>query len=195
MNVHDTEELPQDVAEVGSAYRAAKFDDEPPAQVDEFLQCAARRQAERSFGAYLPPLAAAATILLSVAVVLHLTIPVGDPNEAAFEAGDDLAPASAESGPAPTADVAPPAGETAPAVRELPLRSRAVAPAAVSPTEADAAATCTTEQHADPGAWLDCIEALRETGDRAAAEGELQQLRGRYPDFPVPPELDPDAAP
>ncbi len=56
--------------QVSSAYRAANFDEEPPAELDRAILAAANRHRRRSLASYLPSLALAATVVLSVSLVL-----------------------------------------------------------------------------------------------------------------------------
>ncbi|HZW59292.1 MAG TPA: hypothetical protein VFE85_03265 [Woeseiaceae bacterium] len=42
---------------------------------------------------------------------------------------------------------------------------------------------CEDEQTRDPAAWWQCIQALRDAGDDAAAAAELERLQQRFPDF------------
>ena len=57
--------------QVSRAYRAAKFDEAPPAAVDRTILAAARQARRRPLASYLPPLALAATLVLSVSLVLR----------------------------------------------------------------------------------------------------------------------------
>jgi hypothetical protein len=57
--------------DVAAAYRKANFDEGPPPAVDQAILAAARQEQRKPFPAYLPPLALAATVVLSVSLVLR----------------------------------------------------------------------------------------------------------------------------
>lgn len=148
---HDNQSIP-DLETVAEAYREAGFDDEPPAHVDAFIRAAAKRESKRSFNAYLPSLAMAATVMLALGLVLRLTVPGRDLLEptSAPEA-DDAGEPRLES-VAPLADSPAPATEFVPApedVAEQILEERAaqleevVTPARASSAVEEAPTTAT----------------------------------------------------
>ena len=57
--------------EVAAAFRKANFDEGPPPSVDQAILAAAQQEQRKPFPAYLPPLALAATVVLSVSLVLR----------------------------------------------------------------------------------------------------------------------------
>ena len=60
--------------QVSRAFRAANFDEVPPAAIDRAILIAARRESRRPLPAYLPPFALAATIVLSVSLVFRFGV-------------------------------------------------------------------------------------------------------------------------
>jgi hypothetical protein len=57
--------------QVSRAYGAANFDEQPPASIDRAIINAARQQHRGRFSSYLPPLALAATVVLSVSLIFR----------------------------------------------------------------------------------------------------------------------------
>ena len=55
--------------------------------------------------------------------------------------------------------------------------------------ETRSAAQRIAEPPLDPKTWIERILALRREGKLQEAERSLQELRRRYPDYPLPPEL------
>ncbi len=65
------------------------------------------------------------------------------------------------------------------------LAARDSAPAPAGPA-ASSTAACPDAQRATPDAWWQCVEALRKSGQDAAAEREIEALRKAFPDFELP---------
>ena len=71
MNTRDRNDTLPGAEQVSSAYRAANFDEEPPAELDRAILAAANQRRRRPLASYLPSLALAATVVLSVSLVLR----------------------------------------------------------------------------------------------------------------------------
>ena len=91
MNTTGPESELRGADQVSRAYRAANFDEEPPAELDRVILAAARRQRHRPLASYMPPLALAATVVLSISLVLRS----GVVNEDAEIFSDQAPPAAA----------------------------------------------------------------------------------------------------
>jgi hypothetical protein len=203
---------------VRSAFRAARFDDEPPAEVDAAILAAARSARPRSLHGVLPPLALAATVVLALGLVLRLAIPTrepaivsdGLPLESApttFETGnlsEEGAPGRAEAvrqrepaapASADAAVSAPAAATESSVAREA--TTAIVGGAARPATEAlnAPASDCAAQFGAEPDGWLDCIAALLDAGEAAAARRELAAFSARFPDRSVPARIESRLAP
>lgn len=147
--------------------------EEPPAHLDAVILAEAKAAAAPRRGGkprWLMPLSLAATVVLSIGVVL-------------FMSKQGVAPE-----PMDTVPVTP-----APAVKE---KTPMVTPkAAVTPKEMPAVTPKEAPRFEprevvippkkSPEAWLAEIEALRKTGKHAEADAELEKFRQRYPDYPL----------
>ena len=149
------------------------------------------------FRAWTRPLAWAATIALSVALVLELSRTSDPATSAPFET---RAPAA----PAQSGRTEPSAGAggtgTAPALefedRDMDLLRRASEMADVTSgnnPQVGAAnaelAGCNAPTRDDPDAWLTCILALEASGRMEAAANERRLLQAAHPDIELPPPL------
>ncbi len=192
--------------QVSRAYRAANFDEEPPAELEREILAAARRHRRRALASYLPPLALAATVIISISLVFRS----GELNENA-EILSDEAPPAAEFRAVPISTV-----------REL---EEAVAPvieleAAVAPVEAAArregisqdqqavrpdafevlpltAGTgsaveigCANVDRGQPDTWLACISVRLQQGYEGDARRELEAFAQAYPDYSLAEDLE-----
>lgn len=150
--------------------------------------------------AWVRPLAWAATIALSVVLVLELTQEVDVPNSGVQEEIRSE-PARNDANFTNTReekDVQLDAAKRMPSARP-----EAAAPATLSVDDlapfheaeeqarmrsADAPAGCTADERATAERWYACIEGLLEMDLFAAAERELEAFSRAYPDFEKPPE-------
>lgn len=144
------------------AYREAGREEPPPA-LDAHILAQARGEKAAPRGGkprWLMPLSLAATIVLSVGIVLFMT------RQGAT--------------PLPT--------ETAPIV-EVPAPSVVPAPAPkVAPKEAsrfEARDVAVPPKQKSPEQWLADIEELRKLGLDAEADAQFAEFRKRYPDYPL----------
>ena len=71
MNTNESDEVLPGSDQISEAYRAAGFDEAPPAELDRAILAEAERRSRRSPFSFLPPLALAATVVLSVSLVLR----------------------------------------------------------------------------------------------------------------------------
>lgn len=152
--------------------------EEPPAALDARILAEARAAVGPARGGkprWLMPLALAATVVLSVGVVM-------------FMARQGAGPLPPEALPVPeTKTATPPAAE----------KTLVVTPkATVTPKEAPVAAprekprfeareVTIPPKVKTPEQWLAEIEALRRAGKHAEAEAELAEFRRRYPQYPL----------
>lgn len=192
--------------QVSRAYQAADFDEEPPAELDRAILAAARRQHRRPLASYLPPLALAATVILSISLMLRS----GVLNENS-EIFSDEAPAPPAARTAPVATpteldeiVAPEEAADngtivqierllAPQLEAVELRSRA----AESPRTAASAvlADCTGAVREQPDTWLACIAVSLQQGNEDDARREVEAFAQAYPDYSLPKDLEALLAP
>ena len=146
---------------------------EPPAELDRLVLARAReaiaiRKPPALFRSarWAVPVSVAATVVLSVAVVLHMGLlsPPAQRQPAGATSVSDSALAKEEA--------------ASPAAREM------MAPA----PSADAAQARKAEAPAneEPAAWLKRIETLRAQGKTREAALELEAFRRAWPDFPIP---------
>ncbi len=148
--------------------------EEPPAHLDAAILAQARAATAPRRGSkprWLMPLSLAATVVLSIGVVLLMS----------------------KQGVAPESMEPPPSVVPAPAVTEkAPV---AMPKAVVTPKEMPAVTPKETPRFEprevaippkkSPEAWLAEIEALRKAGKHAEADAELEKFRQRYPDYPL----------
>ncbi len=206
MNTTEPKNALRGADQVSRAYRAANFDEEPPAELEREILAAARRHRRRPLASYLPPLALAATVIISISLVFRS----GELNENA-EILSDEAPPAAEFRAVPISTV-----------REL---EEAVAPvieleAAVAPVEAAArregisqdqqavrpdafevlpltAGTgsaveigCANVDRGQPDTWLACISVRLQQGYEGDARRELEAFAQAYPDYSLAEDLE-----
>ena len=144
--------------------------EEPPAHLDAAILAQARAATVPRRGGkprWFMPLSLAATVVLSVGVVLLLSREGVTPVPMETPSPMPVAPA-----PKLTAPTAPAVVEKAPAVtpKEVPrFEPREVV---IPPKKS-------------PEAWLAEIEALRKAGKHAEADAELAKFRQRYPGYPL----------
>lgn len=136
----------------------------------------------------------------STAAVTKRERPKADHGHALDGFTRDAAPAPAADDAAAAAKiVAPPSSEPAPPPAPAPGKARAAAPSVAESNadEAPAAARPSPSMNAaqrirrgpeplTPEAWVERIVKLREAGDGAAADREVEALHARYPDFEIP---------
>ncbi len=185
--------------QVSRAYRAAKFDEEPPAELDRVILAAARRQRHRPLASYLPPLALAATVVLSVSLVLRS----GVLNEDAEIISDDAAPATGVRAVPISAvrELEEPIaaeetmrfreeisldGPTAPALRARPVEMLPL----TTGIAASVKIGCADVDHGQADIWLACISARLRQSDDDDARRELQAFAEAYPDYSLPEDLE-----
>lgn len=204
-------------AAVGKAYRQLAVEKTPQhldaAVLEAAHKAVARPQYARS-RAWTRPLAWAATIVLTVAVVIEINrvpvpdVPAREPGAPAPVSAPAQATGAALSQPAAAADIAVRQAEekaaTAKLERDAPavlapqnrvllqrasepaeLRSDAALPAAGRTAES-VAGDCPPEAMTDPGQWLACIEELEAAGMTAAAAEQRRLLQQAFPDFEAP---------
>lgn len=150
-------------------YRAGASD-APPAALDASILAQARNEhAPRRGGKprWFMPLSLAATVVLSVGVVLFMARQGAGPLPP--EAPDTKAPAPVVT---PKTVVVP---KDAPAV--TPKETPRFEPRVFTPKEMPAVKT--------PEQWLGEIEALRRRGRHAEADAQLAEFRKRHPDYPL----------
>jgi hypothetical protein len=192
----------KDNQRVSDAYREIASEATRP-EIDERILKLAGSGLRSRYGlarAWVRPLAWAATIALSVALVLELTQQVDVPS-AGVQQDVQAEPARSDAD-LPTAseemDVQLDAAKRMP-----PARPEAAAPAALSADDfaplreaeeqakmrsADAPARCNADERATADRWYACIEELLENEYFAAAEQELEAFNLAHPDFERPPE-------
>ncbi len=173
------------------SYRSISAERAPPHLDNRVLKLAAdeaRKDARfRWFIPWLRPAAFAATVGLSLAVLLEINNEpastngvIADETEVAPSARvlDDFASAAADSS-SRIREI----GATA-AERELDGESDANL--YVRPESRETPPFCDDEQSATPDAWQRCIERLRAEGRTREADSELARYRNAYPDSPFP---------
>lgn len=149
--------------------------EEPPAHLDAAIlaQAKAAVGARRSKPRWFMPLSLAATVVLSIGVVLLMSREGVTPVPMETPVLKPTTPAVTEKAPAvtPKATVTP---KEAPAVtpKEVPrFEPREVV---IPPKKS-------------PETWLAEIDALRKAGKHIEADAELAKFRQRYPDYPIKP--------
>lgn len=148
--------------------------EEPPAHLDAAIlaQAKAAVGARRRKPRWFMPLSLAATVVLSVGVVLLMS-------------REGVTPVPMET-PLPTPG-APALKPTAPAVIE---KAPIVTPkVTVTPKEAPRfePREVVIPPKKSPETWLAEIDALRKAGKHIEADAELAKFRQRYPDYPIKP--------
>ncbi len=169
MNTPESKNTLPGAEQVSSAYRAANFDEEPPAELDRAILAAANQRRRRPLASYVPSLALAATVVLSVSLVLRSGLLNENAEIFSDEGADSPAPGSGVS-----------------TFQAVEIRSR----------EAAAVQTiCSDTAREEPVAWLSCISALLEEGNEDEARRELAAFTQAYADYPLPADLDAEREP
>ncbi|MEJ2297650.1 MAG: hypothetical protein P8X94_03925 [Woeseiaceae bacterium] len=173
----------KDQERVSAAYRDLAKESTPPA-LDRRILDVASREGRSRYGivrTWMRPVAWAATIGLSLAILLEITV-FSD------------APPSHEQQTAPGAPPAERARRDADVMRakeadamrqSAPQRASAAAPD--SGREVAAPAACDPEARMTAESWLACIEALRDQERDEEAAAELAALRDAFPDAGISP--------
>jgi hypothetical protein len=173
----------KDQERVSAAYRDLAKESPPPA-LDRRILAAASREGRSRYGAvraWMRPVAWAATIGLSLAILLEITVfsdapPSPEPQTAPGAPPPERARRDAEVMRAKEAD----------AVRQsAPQRASAAAPD--SGREVAAPAACDPEARMTAESWLACIEALRDQERDEEAAAELAALRAAFPGVEISP--------
>lgn len=162
----------------------------PPPSLDRRLREAARSAARRP--GWHRPLAIAATLALSVALVLEIAVPPADQGDATTREAPE--PVAAPDTPSAAAEAlpffaSPPSREAeAGAVEKLTRDGNRAARALADSAAAQEAAGRCAEHQEEPAEWLRCIEALEAAGESRAAAAERRALAERYPGAVAPPD-------
>ena len=223
MNTPESKHTLPGAEQVSRAYRAANFDEQPPAELDRAILAAENRHRRRPLASYLPSLALAATVVLSISLVLRS----GVLNEnAELFSGDEvdasdmraLPPSTlreldefVEPGAPPPQDSPTPAAgistfravEVRASEAAADNRDEAVTPTlpgriplgAAANTAVAVQAICNSADREEPDAWLDCISAILEEGNGDEARRELAAFTQAYADYPLPADLDSEVEP
>ena len=196
MNTTEQKNAVRGADQVSRAYQAANFDEEPPAELDHAILAAAKRQRRRPLASYMPPLALAATVVLSISLVFRS----GELNENAEIFSDEALPASGvRAVPSSTAieleeAVAP--VEAAARQEEILRDQQAVRPDAfeIRPLNAGTASPgqvgCANVDRGQPDTWLACISVRLQQGYEDDARRELEAFAQAYPDYSLPEDLE-----
>jgi len=216
MNTTEPKNVMRGADQVSRAYQAAKFDEEPPAELEREILAAARQHRRRPLASYMPPLALAATVVLSISLIFRS----GELNENTEILSDEALPAAEfravpistmrelEEAVAPVLEL----DETVAPVMELesaiaPVESaarregissnqQAVRPDAfeVLPLTAGTGSAveigCANVDRGQPNAWLACITARLQQGYEADARRELEAFVQAYPDYSLAEDLE-----
>lgn len=151
-------------ARVTDAYRQLANERTPPHLDDKVLRMAAREGRTRYslLRAWMRPAAWAATIGLSLAIMLELTLFSG--------LQQDIAEA-------PTAS----AGELAPRNVSIVREAEELARVQSGPDQPEAG--CTARERETPDTWQECIERLRQLGFADLADAEYAAFGEAHPDY------------
>lgn len=206
MNTTEPKNAVRGADQVSRAYQAANFDEEPPVELEREILAAARRHRRRPLASYLPSLALAATVLLSISLVFRS----GELNENA-EILSDEAPPAAEFRAAPISTVRELEEAVAPAIgleaanapveaaarREgISRNQQAVRPdvTEVLPLTAGTLSAveigCANVDRGQPDAWLACISVRLQQGYEDDARRELEAFAQAYPDYSLAEDLE-----
>jgi hypothetical protein len=159
--------------------------EEPPAHLDAAILAQAKAAAAPRRGSkprWLMPLSLAATVVLSIGVVLLMSREGVAPVPMETPLPMPVAPV-----PTPTAPAAPAVVEKAPVVTPKATVTPKEVPA-VTPKEVprfEPREVVIPPKARTPEVWLAEIEALRKAGKHAEADAELAKFRQRYPDYPL----------
>jgi TolA-binding protein len=190
--------------QLSDLYRSGASE-QPPANTDETILAAARREAQSRRGEIRKARTPHWTVPLSVAAVLALTVGLGlvvRHDSAPEQLGVGSSPAVREM-PAPERAPAADLGSrerAAPAPESIPMQgvaakkaTRAPEPSATSrPPEESAAGAVDSLRQKEPLApeeWLQQIVQLRKEGKVKRADESLREFRKQYPDYPIPETL------
>jgi hypothetical protein len=173
----------KDQERVSAAYRELAKESPPPA-LDRRILDAARRESRSRYGmvrGWMRPVAWAATIGLSLAILLEFTLftdtpPAPEPQSASGAPPVERARRDADVMRAKEED----------AIRQS-IPQRAPAAARMQSREIGAPPSCDDEARMAAESWFACIEALRGQGRDEAADAELAALREAFPDFEIAP--------
>ncbi len=192
MNTTGPNNISRGADQVSRAYQAAKFDEEPPAELDRAILAAARRQRRRPLASYLPPLALAATVVLSVSLVLRSGV-LNENAEIFFEEAPQAPAVRTESiSPSRELDEAVVPQEAAPRERQIELiQSLRTTAGATSSLQTG----CTDADREQPAAWLACIAMSVAQGNEDGAREELAAFSLAFPDYSLPADLEAALAP
>ena len=174
--------------QVSRAYRAANFDEVPPAAVDRAILAAARQERRRPLASYLPPLALAATVVLSVSLILRSG--VLNENTEIFSSEPEIEPPARPAIELRARQAQPELTE------EIAQDQQAIESLAIESTAATAGAAnfaqtgCTDADREEPISWLECIAATLTNGDENNAREELAAFVEVHPDYVLPAELE-----
>jgi hypothetical protein len=173
----------RDQERVSSAYRDLA-QESSPAELDRRILDAAGRQGRSRYGiarAWMRPVAWAATIGLSFAILLEVTVFT----DAQLSSEPQAMPAT------PSAERARQTNDLMRAKEADAIRQSAPqrAPAAALAEELEIASPppCDDEARRAPESWYACIEALRDQARQEEADAELAALREAFPDFETSP--------
>jgi len=223
MNTPESKNTLPGAEQVSRAYRAANFDEQPPAELDRAILAAENRHRRRPLASYLPSLALAATVVLSISLVLRSgvlnenaelfsgeEVDASDitalPTSTLRELDESVEPETAppQDSPTPAASISAfQAVEDRASEAEADNRDAAVTPTSPGriPLEADANTAaavqrnCSSTDREEPDAWLDCISAILEEGNDDEARRELAAFTQAYADYPLPAGLDAEVEP
>jgi len=184
--------------QVSRAYRAAGFDDEPSASLDRAILEASKRSHRHPFASVMPPLALAATIVLSVALVMQSGL-LDNRSQVLTDGLQSSSPTQPESAPLP-----PPAQSVQLralqtlnvdqqdfTAESLPTQRNGVLPLPTSAgVESEQSTDCLASERAFADTWLECIDQILQQGAAEAAVRELEAFIDIYPDREVPATLE-----
>jgi hypothetical protein len=207
MNQENGRQDEADIDRQVSDHFEALSDESTPARLDQAVIREAKRairadNRKGSFGAWFRPVAFMATVGLSLAIILDLT-DTGAPEPASDVGNESIPPAAVHTPPDQSSDAAArnrsqatlnemkrqeksPAGQRQAGDARLDRGRISKLQSAPRPQSTEPLATttgCREEQKSTPEEWWSCIESLREAGQTAAADLELENLRKGFPDF------------
>jgi hypothetical protein len=199
--------------QVSQAFRAANFDEVPPAAIDRAILIAARRESRRPLPAYLPPFALAATIVLSVSLVFRFGVlnenteifsePARAPATSIGLDGNppqEEAAAPEDSATLPDDDVTTgelqlfmvPQDETAGADNAFEVAPPAVLESvtASARTVTFAKIDCTATDREEAASWLECVTTILASGSEDSAREELSAFVEIHLGYALPADLE-----
>ena len=185
-------------SELSEAYRELAHEAAPEnlnrAVIDHAALAAQRENGARGWSRWYRPLAFAATVGLSLALLLELSeVSVLD------DVATGLPPAGSAEAESPFRDAAEAAADdvervqrrAANAMRSAGDSAMMRAPQATESSQPETtlqapAVNCSEAQRRSATTWWACIEALEQNGHTEIAEQELQTLLSRFPGFAIP---------